>query len=647
MKKFLLLILPIIFFFVMNGFAQKSSHEALQKRINTLPDDTAKVYALIEYAVQLENIDLDSSAYYYRRAAALSDQSGFYMGKIKYALNYTVVLNMQGEMRKSKDLSQWALDLAMVKGDSLNMAKTHNNLGNAFNLMANFDSAFYHYLQAADLFSAIRREEYLHVLYRNISTVLHNLLQFDKAIEYNLKSIDYANRAGDSLQLSSSMVNLASIYSSIKKYDSAVNLLNVAVPYLEKTGQHYHLAAAYINLGNAQTKLNNYKKAIESYLKAIQHAKTLNDIQSLAIGYNGLAMVNFYLKNYLQADRYADHALRIIDSSKGEDLLQLLKLKAGIKSELGEHNEAYSYLLKYVNLNDSITGLHMRKNIAELEQKYQATKKDNEILQKQLLIEEGRDAIKRKNMWLWIAFLGTLLSGSLTILYYRFNKQKQKLHSKELLTLHQQQELERLQAGLEGQQSERKRIAAEMHDELGSGLTSILFMADGAMNNVRKVSENVPKIAEAARGVMNNMNEIIWSMNSEYDSLEDLIAFIRHHSVELLMQFDMPYRFHIPDEIPVVNIPGAHRRNIHLVVKEALHNIIKHAKASMVEIYFSFEDHLEILIADDGIGINEEELKRFRNGLKNMKHRMEAIGGTWHIENDNGTEIRLSLPLSV
>lgn len=648
MKKFLLLIYSIVLFSAMKVFAQTPSIETWKQQISSLPDDTAKVYALIEYAIEQENINLDSAAFYYQKANALSEQMSFYPGKIKFALNYTVVLNMQGDLQRSKAISQSALNLTRHKRDSLNMAKIHNNLGNAFNLMADFDSAFYHYVQSANLFSAIKLEDHLHILYSNIAMVLHNLNQYDKAIEYGKMSMDFSLKAGDSLQFSSSMVNLASVYSSVNRFDSAEVLLHKAIPFLAKKGIYYPLAAAYINLGNAQEKRGAHQKAIESFSRAIQYARAIQNTQKMGVAYNGLAMVHFYLNSFGEADRYSDEALRFIDLSQGADLLQLYKLKAGIKAELGEYASAYDYLLKYGTLNDSITNINTRKNVSELEQKYQAAKKDNELLEKQLQIEESRDALKQKNFWLMIALGGVFLSATIAILYYRFFKQKQKLHGKELLNLQQQQELERLQAGLDGQQLERKRIAAEMHDDLGSGLTSILFMADNAVNNAQKIPENIPKIAEAARSVMNNMNEIIWSMNTEYDSLEDLIAYIRHHSVEFLTQFDLLYKFDMPDDIPMVTIPGTHRRNIHLVVKEALHNIIRHANSGLVEIYFSFDNSdLEIVIADDGVGINKEQLKRFGNGLRNMKQRIESIGGRWEISSEKGTRIRLQLPVKV
>lgn len=646
MKKFLLLTFSIVLFSAMKGFTQSPSIEKLKQQFNSLPDDTSKVYAFIEYAMEQENIDLDSATYYYQKANTLSEQLNFYPGKIKYALNYTVVLNIQGELMRSKELSQTALHLATYKKDSINMSKAHNNLGNAYNLMADFDSAFYHYMQSANLFSAIKMEDHLHILYSNIAIILHNLEQHEKAIEYSKVSMDYSVKAGDSIQLSSSMINLASVFSSVNKFDSAEALLHKAIPYLEKQGVHYPLATAYINLGNVQEKRGDHKESIKSFNRAIQYARAIQNTQKMGVAYNGLAMVYFYLRSFAEADRYSDEALRFIDLSQGADLLQLYKLKAGIKAELGEFATAYDFLLKYGTLNDSITGINTRKNVSDLEQKYQAAKKDNELLEKQLVIEESRDALKQKNFWLMIALGGILLSVTIAVLYYRFYKQKQKLHAKELLNLQQQQELESLQAGLEGQQLERKRIAAEMHDDLGSGLTSILFMADNSMNNAQKISENIPRIAEAARSVMNNMNEIVWSMNSEYDSLEDLISYIRHQSVELLTQFGMPYKFDMPNDIPLVSIAGTQRRNIHLVVKEALHNIIRHANAGLVKIHFSINSSdLEIVIADDGVGIKEEQLKRFGNGLRNMKQRMESIGGTWEMTNNNGSRIRLLLPI--
>ena len=102
----------------------------------------------------------------------------------------------------------------------------------------------------------------------------------------------------------------------------------------------------------------------------------------------------------------------------------------------------------------------------------------------------------------------------------------------------------------------------------------------------------------------------------------------------------------MPSNIPDIPISGEHRRNIFYAVKEALHNILKHAAATEAELQFSVTRNLlSVVIHDNGKGIPEGELNRFGNGLKNMRSRLESISGSFTIENHSGTKITLVLPV--
>lgn len=194
---------------------------------------------------------------------------------------------------------------------------------------------------------------------------------------------------------------------------------------------------------------------------------------------------------------------------------------------------------------------------------------------------------------------------------------------------------------MEAREEERSRIGKEMHDDIGSGLTTILFLSNHLKNDLQTSG----KIANNANTLIGKMNEIIWSMNMDYDTLEDLVTYLRQHTGEMLESADIHYHFHIPASIPEVTLSGEQRRNIYLVVKESLHNIIKHAQAQEVNISFHFDQYIHILIRDNGKGFNEEEIRRFGNGLKNMNQRMESIGGSFDIKNNHGVTITLKAPI--
>lgn len=211
----------------------------------------------------------------------------------------------------------------------------------------------------------------------------------------------------------------------------------------------------------------------------------------------------------------------------------------------------------------------------------------------------------------------------------------------------QLKEYEKEIAVYKAQQQERERISADMHDELGSGMTAIRLMSEIARN---KMKENTPveieKISHSANDVLNKMNAIIWSMNSGNDSLDNLISYIRSYALEYFENTPVECKVITPDTIPHIELAGDKRRNVFLSVKESLNNVLKHSKGSHVQIRIETGDQLYIRIQDNGAGIDMQNLRQFGNGLKNIAKRMESIGGSFDIRNENGTVTELRLPFT-
>ena len=138
------------------------------------------------------------------------------------------------------------------------------------------------------------------------------------------------------------------------------------------------------------------------------------------------------------------------------------------------------------------------------------------------------------------------------------------------------------------------------------------------------------------------MNAIIWSMSSSNDSMSNMIAYIRSYAIEYFEDTGIKCTVSIPEKLPNIEVIGVIRRNVFLVVKEALNNILKHAKATEVTInLIRVEDGLTLYIQDNGEGIDFEKLRQFGNGLKNMKKRMQDMDIDFSIENKNGTLITI------
>jgi signal transduction histidine kinase len=211
----------------------------------------------------------------------------------------------------------------------------------------------------------------------------------------------------------------------------------------------------------------------------------------------------------------------------------------------------------------------------------------------------------------------------------------------------EKKEFEKQLAIIQAQQEERNRISADMHDELGGGMTAIRLMSELAKQRIQDVEiPEIEKISSSANDLLGKMNAIIWSMSPSNDSLANLIAYIRSYTLEFFENTSIRCEIMVKEDIPVIEMSGIKRRNIFLAIKEALNNIVKHARADEVVIHIDFETTLLITIEDNGVGFDNEKVKPFSNGLINMQKRMQMIDGSFRIEKPTrGTRIVLKVNL--
>jgi signal transduction histidine kinase len=177
-----------------------------------------------------------------------------------------------------------------------------------------------------------------------------------------------------------------------------------------------------------------------------------------------------------------------------------------------------------------------------------------------------------------------------------------------------------------------------MHDELGSGVTAIRLMSEIVKTKMKgDTLPEIEKISNSANELLNKMNAIIWTMVSSNDTVESLMAYIRAYAMEFFENTPIECHFELPAHTPTNELSGEKRRNIFLAVKESLNNVLKHSQASQVTIGITAIDKLVIEIWDNGIGVDLQNLRKFGNGLQNMKRRIESISGEFRIENHEGT----------
>ncbi len=249
-----------------------------------------------------------------------------------------------------------------------------------------------------------------------------------------------------------------------------------------------------------------------------------------------------------------------------------------------------------------------------------------------------------KTWWFYaICFLTGIAIIYLTIRAYY----QRKLERNNLLVREQALIIEKQRAI----EHERNRIAAEMHDDLGSGLTTIRYLSDRALKQAKDAEESkqIKRIADHSNKLVRNMSEIIWAMNSRFDTADNLVGYLRRYASEYLEEHQIPLKFIAEAEhLEKIAMGGEKRRNVFLVFKEMLHNGVKYSAAERIEVRIEGNHQLHIEISEiGGKGFDPELAKEKGNGLFNCGKRMDSVGGQLTFEKtDEAMHIHIRIPLN-
>ena len=230
-----------------------------------------------------------------------------------------------------------------------------------------------------------------------------------------------------------------------------------------------------------------------------------------------------------------------------------------------------------------------------------------------------------------------LSSGALLIARWRLRRKVERLE--------RQRAIER----------ERARIARDIHDNLGANLTRISLLSQfalGELHNPEEAAQQLDRIYETTREMTRAMDEIVWAVNPEHDTLDSLVNYLGKYARDYLGSLGIRCRLDLPVQLPQWLITAEVRHHLFLALKEALHNVVKHASASEVTVSLTTTRNSFSLVArDNGCGFvagewmkkpSTETGRTLRNGLINMRQRLEKIGGRCEIQSasGSGTEIK-------
>lgn len=524
------------------------------------------------------------------------------------------------------------------------------------------------------------------VVHQNLGDIYRRTNQFKEAYENYINAIKLTP---DNKTIASLNMKAGSVCGLLEQIEQALFHFNKALKISLEEKDDLLISQSYNNLGLAYLKVLNYQKAkpllISSYL--IRSKLNVSPLKMSFVTTN-LGLIYEKLNNVDSANYYYQLSYKLIKSSYAEDyyLAQALQNLGYIKQLKKENDSAYWYynqarmkiegelypglsqkiygnLFEYFwsvkaydsvklyldkfaevekDLYDEVTG----KEILDLNTKYQVSEKNRQI---DRMGEENEQIAGQRNL-LIAGTLFLLVTFTLLVLYL---KQRQNsiraLAAKNEKILHQKinevlkdEEIKSINAMLEGQETERKRIAEDLHDRLGSKLAAVKLHFESIeelsknSNTGGKLSVLIDEAVSDVRAIAHNMLSGVLDKFGLVAALNDLTE-----TINLSGKLEVRFISHGIDD----RLPGELELNLYRIIQELLANVLKHSKANEVDIQLNkFNDELVVTVEDNGVGFEIDKHKK-GVGLKNISSRVNKIGGMLNIDSvpGRGTSVTIEI----
>lgn len=617
---------------------------------NMLPNikqDTTSISALLRQARIVGKTKKDSAVILFKEALVISYQLHSDKDIARSLLGFGAYVFNKGDYKESKKIFYRAIPycLKAFPESSLQLADLYDDLGNVCSIQGKTDSAIRYYFKSLEIMkkNSITDSSLLKLLYANIGAMLASNNKGDQALFYLNIAMQYSARLKDTTTYLQSLMNFGLAYETKEAEDSARSYWKKAIEFSKLTNRKKYIAQAYCNIGNSMAKQGRLNEAKAYFDSAIQ-ADPQGAIQNFSLQ-DGIGSFYAQSGNYIKAIPYFEKAIED-QSSMGVIYNRLYNYQnlAECYSKIGSKNLAYKYLELYSNLRDSLLTEQQIEANNQIEIKYRTSEKDKEIAQKQLIIFTQQSKIEQKDLWIALMGGGSLVFLILGLTLFRNYQRKQQIAS---LYTKQQQQQAQLKVLMQGEENERKRIARELHDGIGSLISAAKLHLRNTNDTSHENYENGLNLLDDA---YNELRLTAHNLVPELLLNEGLVNALRTYCNKISKHslFNVSF-LHFGKEI---SLAPEKELSLYRIVQELVHNAHKHGNATEVTVQLNYNSHhLYISIEDNGAGLpieeNENPIKSGGIGLQNLKDRIALFGANMEMDNRPGMGITFYIEIGV
>jgi signal transduction histidine kinase len=604
-------------------------HIALAKGLGTHFKISSAYAALV--AMHQDRGRMDSAQYYVDLLAALVKRIP---ADRKASVNYYNAAGLfyknQGKYKEALPFLKEALRYVDLSKDKTNYAGQLLNIGNAYNALGDYKNAADYHLKSLVLFDEVKHKRGQSFALQNLGNDFFELKQYSVAEKYLMQSETLKLELGDKRGVMTSWMTRGTVYQQTGKYERSMHYLNQALAMSKELKLSIEEFRILFNLGSLLKSMKKFDESRKYFNESLRLARQAGDSGTVS-------RIKSYLVDLsedVQKEKSEEQTLLdniTISLEKGalshtaEGHLQLADWYASHK----QFEKAFSNFKRGQQLTDSLTGDVVVAQLKKLEEDYRTEKQAKEII----LLKKDQElhtlALSRQRVIIIaiaVALVSVVVIGFLLVNRYRVMNQAKRLI-----------EIERV----------RNNIARDLHDDIGSTLSSINIMSQVALVEKSNNETYLQRIGDQSARIMEDLGDMVWSINPRNDSMNQVINRMREFATEIFELKGIEYNFNVNTKDGLV-LTAEQRKNLFLIFKETVNNAAKYSQASLVEINLEQKDNLLAMrVKDNGNGFDDQAIQK-GNGLRNLGERAKEIRGTLLLKSilKKGTVVEVQLPIA-
>ncbi len=623
-------IIPIFFLLLSTVcFAQSENIDSLLAVLKTSKEDINKVNLLKTIGVAYANEDPAKAIEYWKQGVSLSRELNYTVGLARNFINIGTGYSYLGKFDSTIIYDDSAIIYTKITKDPDRLALVYLNKGDAYRNLGDFKSAIL-YCDTASMYAAQtgntdRRAR----IYDIMSGLYMNQRLFTNAFIFLNKALELYKKDNNALMEGQVYDDFGIIYQQKGKLDSALIFRKMAIHIADSVKDYKNLSTYYYGVSSIYTDLENYKDAEIYAAKSLAYAQQQENNIQLATTYSLLSKIYIKKKKFEEAIKAGNTAFQFAISEaqiSGQEEAAALLAEAYIA--IGDYKNANYFLTISSALKDSLTQQTFNGQVAGLQASFELKEKDRAILLLNKDKEIQQQKLQQQKQLLFGAVIIVLIAlVSLWLLFNR-NKLKQRMNEIEI----------------------RNKIASDLHDEVGSTLSSIRMYSDIVKNQPNQTGTSaqlLDKISSNSKEMIENMSDIVWMIKPGNDAFKNIENRMLNFANEICAPTEINFEFTKNTSAEEIKIPMEMRRDIYLIFKEAVNNAVKYSGCKNILADISFmQDQLQLRIEDDGNGFDFDVAKK-GNGLSNMQKRTEDNKGIFKMKSSAGEGTKLLVSFKI